>query len=397
MSSSSSRLRRAATFSALLFTSVVMTACGAEDTDDKSAAESTGKRSAATVEDPLAVTHDGGIYVLDPETLEVVGDVPLKGYNRVNPAGDDKHIMVSTSQGFRVLDATRRQLTGTRFEGAEPGHVVQHAGKTVLFTDGTGEVTVLDPAELGKRKPKTETYTSPSPHHGVAVELENGELVTTLGTAKKRTGIVVLDKQRKEIARNEKCPEVHGEATAEDEAVVIGCEDGVLLYKDGKITKIDSPTEYGRIGNQKGSGKSPVVLGDYKQDPEAELERPEKVSLINTETGKLKLLDLGTSYSFRSLARGPGGEALVLGTDGKIHVIDPGKAEVSRTIPAVDEWREPLDWQQARPEIFVRGRTAYVTEPERKKVYAIDLESGKRKATGTFEKKPNEITGTVSE
>ncbi|MFE0879774.1 zinc metallochaperone AztD [Streptomyces smyrnaeus] len=395
--SSSARVRRAATFSALLFTSVVMTACGAEDTDTKSSAKSGDKQSAAAVEDPLVVTHDGGLYVLDGKSLKVVKDVPLKGYNRVNPAGDDKHVMVSTSEGFRVLDATRQQLTETEFKGAEPGHVVQHAGKTVLFTDGTGEVRIFDPAELGKRKPKVDTYTSPSPHHGVAVELENGELVTTLGTAKKRKGIVVLDEKRKEITRNEKCPEVHGEATAKDEAVVIGCEDGVLLYKDGKITKIDSPTEYGRIGNQKGSEKSPVVLGDYKQDREAELERPEKVSLINTETGKLNLVDLGTSYSFRSLARGPEGEALVLGTDGKIHVIDPEKGKVSRTIPVVEEWREPLDWQQARPEIFVRDKTAFVTDPEHKKLYAVDLGSGKKKATGTFEEKPNEITGVVAE
>ncbi|MFE0766448.1 zinc metallochaperone AztD [Streptomyces smyrnaeus] len=395
--SSSARVRRAAAFSALLFTSVVMTACGAEDTDTKSSAKSGDKQSAAAVEDPLVVTHDGGLYVLDGKSLKVVKDVPLKGYNRVNPAGDDKHVMVSTSEGFRVLDATRQQLTETEFKGAEPGHVVQHAGKTVLFTDGTGEVRIFDPAELGKKKPKVDTYTSPSPHHGVAVELENGELVTTLGTAKKRKGIVVLDEKRKEITRNEKCPEVHGEATAKDEAVVIGCEDGVLLYKDGKITKIDSPTEYGRIGNQKGSEKSPVVLGDYKQDREAELERPEKVSLINTETGKLKLVDLGTSYSFRSLARGPEGEALVLGTDGKIHVIDPEKGKVSRTIPVVEEWREPLDWQQARPEIFVRDKTAFVTDPEHKKLYAVDLDSGKKKATGTFEEKPNEITGVVAE
>ncbi|MGI5350517.1 zinc metallochaperone AztD [Streptomyces sp. CA-250714] len=393
---SSSRTRRAATVSALLFTSVVMTACGTDDSD-RTSAKSEGQQSAAQVKDPLAVTHDGGIYVLDGESLKVAKDVPLKGYNRVNPAGDDKHIMVSTSQGFRVLDAARQKLTETQFKGAEPGHVVLHAGKTVLFTDGTGEATIFDPAELGKKKPKTETYTSPSPHHGVAVELKNGELISTLGTEKKRKGIVVLDEKRKEITRNEKCPEVHGEATAKNEAVVIGCEDGVLLYKDRKITKIDSPTEYGRIGNQKGSEKSPIVLGDYKQDAEAELERPEKVSLINTETGKLKLVDLGTSYSFRSLARGPEGEALVLGTDGKIHVIDPRSGKVNDTIPVVDEWREPIDWQQARPEIFVRDHTAYVTDPEKKKLYAVDLESGKKKATGTFDKKPNEVTGVVTE
>ncbi|GAA2069028.1 zinc metallochaperone AztD [Streptomyces albiaxialis] len=400
--SSSTRLSRTAAVSALLLASVAVAACGGQDggtskTESGGKGKGQGKPAPARVDDPLVATYDGGLYVLDGKTLKVAGDVPLKGYNRVNPAGDDRHVMVSTSQGFRVLDAGRPGLTDIAFKGAEPGHVVLHAGKTVLFTDGTGETRIFDPDDLGRTggKPETETYKAPSPHHGVSVELENGELVTTLGTAKKRKGIAVLDGKRKEITRNEKCPEVHGEAAAEDEAVVIGCEDGVLIYKDKKITKVDSPTEYGRIGNQKGSEKSPVVLGDYKQDPEAELERPEKVSLINTRTGKMKLLDLGTSYSFRSLARGPQGEAMVLGTDGKIHVIDPEKGEVTRKISAVDSWREPLDWQQARPEIFVRGTTAYVTEPEKKKIHAIDLKSGKKTATGTVEKKPNEIAATV--
>ncbi|OKI01011.1 hypothetical protein A6A06_19280 [Streptomyces sp. CB02923] len=252
------------------------------------------------------------------------------------------------------------------------------------------------PVGLGKGKPGTETYTSPSSHHGVAVELTNGELVTTLGSEKVRKGIVVLGRNRAEITRNEECPAVHGEATAQGEAVVIGCEDGVLIYRNGKITKVDSPTAYGRIGHQKGAADSPVVLGDYKQNPEAELERPRKVSLINTGTGQLKLVDLGTSYSSKSLARGPRSEALVLGTDGRIHVIDPETGKVTRTIPVIGRWSEPMDWQKSRPEIFVRGRTAFVTDPGNKRIHAVDLASGKTKATGTFEQQPNEITGVAA-
>ncbi|GAA2613378.1 zinc metallochaperone AztD [Streptomyces axinellae] len=388
--------RRATALSALLFSAFAVSACGAEG-EESGAARSKGEQGGSSVTKPLAVTYDGGIYVLDGESLKVVGDVPLKGYNRVNPAGDDQHIMVSTPAGFRVLDAARQKLTGITFAGAEPGHVVLHGGKTVLFTDGTGETRIFDPADLRKGEPGTETYTSPSPHHGVSVRLTNGELVTTLGTAKKRKGIAVLDKDRKEVTRNEKCPEVHGEATAKGEAVVIGCEDGVLVYQDGKIRKVDSPDDYGRIGNQKGTGKSAVVLGDYKKDPEAELERPEQVSLIDTRTGRMKLVDLGTSYSFKSLARGPEGEALVLGTDGKIHVLDPESGKETDTFPVVGKWREPMDWQQPRPELWVRGETAYVTDPGQKKIHALDLGSGEKKTTGTFERKPNELSGVTSD
>ncbi|WP_026328092.1 zinc metallochaperone AztD [Streptomyces sulphureus] len=388
------RRRSSVVVSAVLLSSLALSACGGESEEESGKKE--GKKASANVSDPLAITYDGGVYVLDGESLDVVGDVPLEGYNRVSPAGDDKHIMVSTSEGFRVLDAAQQKMTDMKFEGAEPGHVVLHGGKTVLFTDGTGETRILDSDAFSDGEPDVETYKAPSPHHGVSIELENGELVTTLGTAKKRKGVVVLDKDRKEVTRNEECPEVHGEAAAKGEAVVVGCEDGVLIYKDGKIRKADSPDDYGRIGNQAGSEKSSIVLGDYKTDPEAELERPEQVSLVDTEKGKIKLVDLGTSYSFQSLARGPQGEALVLGTDGDIHVLDPESGKETDTIPAVGDWREPIDWQQSRPELWVREDTAYVTDPEKKKIHAIDLETGKKKATGTFDKKPNEVSGVTA-
>ncbi len=184
--------------------------------------------------------------------------------------------------------------------------------------------------------------------------------MSTLGTEEKRTGALVLDENNKEIARNEKCPGVHGEAAAKDEAIGIGCEDGILIYKDGKFTKIDAPDDYGRIGNQAGSDASPVLLGDYKTDPEART------------------------------ARG------VLGTDGALHVIDPDTGKIEKKIPVVGEWQEPLDWQQARPTLFVRDHTAYVSEPGKKALHAIDLETGEKTASVTLPQSTNELSGVVA-
>ncbi|MFI0424524.1 zinc metallochaperone AztD [Spongiactinospora sp. 9N601] len=381
---------------ALLATGFLLTACAAQKPAAAPArAAPTVGTAQRTVTDPIVTTYAGGLYVLDGQTLELVKDIPLAGYNRVNPAGDERHVLVSTSTGFRVLDAASATLKADEFKGSKPGHVVRHAGSTVLFADGTGEVTLFNPDDLATGLPKGETYKATAPHHGVAIELENGELVVTLGTEEERTGIVVLDKDRKEVTRSEDCPGVHGEAVAQGEAVVVGCENGVLLYKDGKISKIASPGEHGRIGTQAGSDLSPIILGDYKKDPDAELERPTRVSLIDTETGKLKLVELGTSYTFRSLARGPQGEALVLGTDGAVHVIDPAAAKVVRTIKVLDEWKEPLEWQQPRPNIFVRDQVVYVSDPAGEQVHAIDFTSGKVTKTTSLPQPPNELTGTA--
>lgn len=355
----------------------------------------TSPSAAPEVTDPVVVTYDGGILVLDGDTLEQKADLPLAGFNRLNPAGDDRHVMVSTAEGFQALDAVSAELTDVKFPGAKPGHVVRHAGRTVLFSDGTGEVTAFDPAGLSGGQPATEVYRAAEPHHGVAIELSDGRLVVTLGNEEERRGIAVLDDARKELTRSEECPGVHGEATAAGEAVVIGCENGVLVYRDGVIRKVTSPTEYGRIGNQAGSDASPIVLGDYKQDEDAELERPRQVSLIDTVAGTLRLVDIGTSYTFRSLARGPQGEALVLGTDGGIRVIDPVSAQIVRTIPVTGPWEEPLEWQQPRPAIFTRGADVYVTDPATRQVHLIDLATGEKRRSVTLPHEPNELSGVA--
>ncbi|MEU6629886.1 zinc metallochaperone AztD [Streptomyces parvus] len=380
--------------------SMALTACGGNGNDDTPAgaeAEKQKSSEAAAVGNPIVASYDGGLYVLDGETLKLAKTIELPGFNRVNPAGDKEHVVVSTDSGFRVFDATRQEFTDAEFKGSKPGHVVRHGGRTVLFTDGTGEVNVFDPADLSDgKKPDGRTYTSAKPHHGVAIELAGGELVTTLGTEEKRTGALVLDKDNKEIARSEDCPGVHGEAAAQGEVVGFGCEDGVLLYKDGKFTKVDAPGDYARTGNQAGSDVSPILLGDYKTDPDAELERPTRISLIDTRTAKMKLVDLGTSYSFRSLARGPHGEALVLGTNGTLHVIDPETGKVEKKIEAVGDWTEPLDWQQPRPTLFVRDHTAYVSEPGKRQLHSFDLESGEKQTSVTLPKGTNELSGTVA-
>ncbi|QKW53401.1 zinc metallochaperone AztD [Streptomyces buecherae] len=383
-----------------LATAMALTACGGNDdaSSDAEPKKQTKSSEAAAVKNPVVASYDGGLYVIDGETLKLAKTIELPGFNRVNPAGDEDHVVISTDTGFRVFDAARQEFTDAEFKGAKPGHVVRHGGKTALFTDGTGEVNVLDPAELaGGKRPKTRSHTSAEPHHGVAIELADGELVTTLGTEEKRTGALVLDKDNKEIARSEDCPGVHGEAAAKDEVVGLGCEDGVLLYKDGEFTKVDAPGDYARTGNQAGSDASPILLGDYKTDPEAELERPTRISLIDTRTAKMKLVDLGTSYSFRSLARGPHGEALVLGTNGVLHVIDPETGKVEKRIDAVGDWTEPLDWQQPRPTLFVRDHTAYVSDPGKRQLHSFDLDSAEKLKSVTLPKGTNELSGTVAD
>lgn len=368
-------------------------------------------REVSSAEPRLALTYDGGVLVVDETDLTVVGDMSLAGFNRLNPAGDGRHVLISGEGGFRVLDtgswsdahgdhshhfAGSPALTDLVFAAQKPGHVVTHAGTTALFDDGTGRVELLDPTDLGSESngvaPGTDTYTAPEAHHGVAVTLPDGGMLVTLGNSESRTGIALLDEDRQEIARTEECPGVHGETVAADGTIAFGCQDGMVIHRDGTFTKAVSPDGYGRIGNQAGSDVSPVVLGDYKTDPDAELERPERIALVDTRTSEVRLVDLGTSYTFRSLGRGPGGEALVLGTDGALHVVDPESGEVVRKVQVLSPWTEPVDWQEPRPTLTVRDETAYVTDPATNSLHAVQLGSGEIRTAG-LPRTPNEVSG----
>lgn len=424
-----SHLRHTRTLSAALLIVVGLTACGTDSASDatpsisaipkaESVSTAVGAPTGKTVEEGsrtprLAITHDKGVIVLDAVTLTQLGDFPLDGFTRLNPAGDDRHLVVTEGDTFRWLDlggyslphgdhdhhhSTTPTLTDVTYAANHPGHVVVHDGRTVLYGDGDGKIRSLDSDAMrdgASADVEVTSRTESSPHHGVAVERKDGSIITTVGTEDERTGIVIKDAKGKRLAASDDCPGVHGEAAAKGGALVFGCEDGLLLVKGEDITKVDSPDDYGRIGNQAGSDTSPFVLGDYKSDPDAELERPKRVSITDTRDGSLSLVDLPASYSFRSLARGADGEGVVLGTDGKLHIIDPAKGKVTQSIDVIGEWTEPEEWQEPSPTVHVQDGTAYVTDPATTSLHMVDLHSGEVVNSGVLPVVPNEIDGTL--
>jgi DNA-binding beta-propeller fold protein YncE len=381
----------------------------AEEDGDHDEEEVASGTEAASATPRLAVTYDGGVLVVDVASGEVVADEPLEGFVRASAAGDGRHALISGAGGWQALDLGSWShehgdhghhytgdagLTDVRFEASEPGHVVAHDGLTTLFDDGTGEITVFDPADLEDGMPETTSATTEEAHHGVAVRLANRNMLMTHGNEDSRSTVRLVGPSGALMAETDDCPGVHGEAFAEHVAV-FGCEDGAVIFDGRQVSKVEAPDAYGRIGNQAGSEVSPILLGDYKTDADAELERPTRVALIDTRDASLRLVDLGTSYTFRSLGRGPEGEALVLGTDGAVHVIDPETGERTSSIDVVAKWREPLDWQQPRPALHVVEGTAYVSDPRRDQVHVIDLARGKVTSTLDLPHTPNEIVANA--
>jgi hypothetical protein len=383
---------------------LLLTGCAGSGTPAASDSASAGPDAAgADTGHRITLTYDGGLLVLDHD-LQVVGDHAVDGFTRVNPAGDDRHVMVTVPDGFRVLDTAAgtsgdSALTDVTFPADTGGHVVVHGDRTALFADGSGDVTTFDTADLasaveGGELPEVDTTESEAAHHGVAIELEDGTLLTTIGTEESRSGVRALDADGKETARSEECPDVHGEGAVADDVAVFGCTDGGLVYRDGAFEKIDAPTEYGRTGNLFTTESSSIAVGDYNDDPDSEGYLLDQIALIDAASGDHRVADMpdGVGFTFRDLARGPEDSAVALGSDGALHVFDEETGEEFDSFPVIDEWEGPAEWQDAHPALKVVDDVAYVTDPSERTVTAVDLTSGDVIATSDrLPGVPNEI------
>jgi hypothetical protein len=347
----------------------------------------------------VVLTYDGGLMTVDTETGDVVADIKTEGFLRLHNAGDGRHILISTGDEFRVFDSgliaeghgdhdhyyeKTPALTGSSIEAPEAAHVVAHEGRTALFADGTGAVTVMDSAAFsdgGVTPDEIQEHAADAAHHGVAVPLGSGDLLLTQGTAETRNTVQVVSPEGDVLAETTDCPGVHGEATAlatsKGDVVSLGCENGPVVYRDGAFSKVPVEEQFQRSGNQFGHHGSPIVLADYKTDPDAEQERPTRIGLIDTHAGSMDTVDLGSPYWFRSLARGEDGEALVLTYDGELNILDEETGGIIHEVKVVDAWEEPAKWQSPGPAVKVgTDGHAYVTDPAAGRLHVIDVAAG---------------------
>ncbi|MGO1407646.1 MAG: hypothetical protein ACTHV2_04565 [Brachybacterium sp.] len=411
---------------------LALSACGSGGNDagtDGSASDGGGAEAApasdrtevGALTPRIVLAHDGGVTTLDSADGTVLGTAELEGYVRLNPAGDGRHVAVNAADAITMYDTgllaqghgdhfhyyvQNPALTDLSIDAPHPGHVVPHGDRTALFADGTGAITLIDPTALadGDLDILEETATE-APHHGVAVPLSDGGLLLTQGTEEARSTVQVLDAEGNVTAETTDCPGVHGEAAAQPtesgDVISLGCENGSVIYRDGEFHKVAIEGDYQRSGNQKGHESSPIVLADHKveADPADGKERPTEIALIDTRDASMQTVDLGSEYWFRSLDRGPDGEALVLTTDGELNILDPETGEMLHEVPVAQEWTEPDQWQEAAPMMAVADGTAFVVDPQSKELTMVDVASGEIYRELELPVIPHEIqvaTGTAS-
>lgn len=336
----------------------------------------------------LAVLHDDGVLILDATTLTEVADLDAGGATRIAEAGDGRHLMLTTESGFAVLDggvwtdghgdhghsyAASPRLLDVAFPMSHPGHVVPHHGATALFSDGEGTVTFFDAEDLVDGAPATRVLELAAAHHGVALELSNGVVLTTAGDESGRRSVLALEPGGSEAARTDECPDVHGEAVAAGEVVLFGCTGAVVVYENGSFRTIALPDAEAGVGGPVATDDSPVVLSDYGTDDES---APRRVALTDLSVDTVRVIELPAAYYYWSLARSDDGLGVVLTTDGALQVIEPDSGEIVSSLPVIEPWTAPDDWREPAPSVKVLGDVAYVSDPAANAIHAVDLATG---------------------
>ena len=372
-----------------------------------------GETEVAQLPTRIVISHAEGLRAYDAKTGKVIGEDKMNAFLRLSDAGDDRHVMVTKGDSFLTYDTgriTKGHGDHNHYYTAEPslgdatinaphaGHVVHHDGFTALFSDGDGVARIYKTEDIGNDDAQpVNTVDTGAAHHGVAVPLKDGSVVITKGTEDERHTIQHLDKEGKVLTETTECPGVHGEAAAGNGNIFFGCEDGPVIFDGTKFHKVDASAYagaggYQRSGNAAGSEESDVILADNKTDKDAELERPTSVTLVDTKDFSAKKVDLDASYWFRSLARGPLGEALVLTTDGKLNIIDPDSGEITSQIDAISRWKENKEWQQPGPILQAADGYAFITDAQKKQLVVIDLLQEKEVNRFDLDIEPTEMT-----
>ncbi len=370
----------------------------------------------------LVLTYDGGLVVVEAGTLEQVGQADLPGFNRINAVGDGRHVAVSTQGGWALLDTgtwsdvhgdhahyftAEPVLHDVLIEAKTPAHVVVHDGLTTLFDDGTGHVTVVETSEWAEmvehgQVHSVREYTADAAHHGVAAAATDGTMLVTEGTEEGVSSVKLVDANDEVLTSSDQCPGLHGETAftgaGDEEYMLTGCHDGVLVFHGDHAHKIQGEDGFGRIGNAFSVDGSDIVLGDYKTDPEGGIGLTE-ATLIDVGSETITVIDpfegADAQYTWRGLARGDAGEALVLGTDGALRVIDQGTGELTTSIDVIDAWEVPSDWQAPHPALIVIEGMAFITDPANQSIHAVDYVGGAIWKSGDVGVEMNEIVGVT--
>lgn len=253
-------------------------------------------------------------------------------------------------------------------EGPKPSHVLGGDGRLASFFDGDGSVIVV--GERGASHLRANV-----PHHGLAYPFLSADgprlMMSHAAAAGARPGgVVLLDDTGKEVARNNDCPMLHGEAMS-GRVIGLGCGDGVLLLNTRTQTfrKVPYPDRSGSarmVRNLIGGADYHLFVGDFG---------PDAVTILDPDAGKFAVVELPARRIAFTMDPQRADTLFVLTEDGHLHKIDTINARITASTELVQRYSLEGGSSVARPRLSAAGGLVAVTDPARSRLIVLDATS----------------------
>lgn len=317
--------------------------------------------------DTFPLAGPASLYTTDGAVFAVQGSA-----NQVSAI--DSGIALDDHGDHGDIEITEPALVDVVLTGEKPAHFVEHGGKAALFFDGSGLISLFDAHQWAHDgELVTVEHDSGTAHHGVAIPWGDYTL-TSFANAddekKPRIGLNVLDNQGNVVGDTHACPDLHGEATSGNLAIV-GCGDGVLIASGSGEPQIEklpydglpegkSTTFLGGVGMQ-------YFLGNYGAD---------RVAIIDPSAAEpFRLVDLPTRRVHFAVDPVRPKFAYIFTEDGKLNQLDVVSGEITRSLAVTEPYSMDGDWSLPRPRIAVAGDVVAVTDPNQGEVHLVDIAS----------------------
>lgn len=370
-----------------------LAACSPASSDETETAERRPRISVAT---------ETGVVVLD-ENLKQVASFELGSRPTLTEAHDDRHVFATrmADNKTNVVDSGswaqghgdhyhfyvgEPSLADETIAGSKPVHVVANSdvGTTAIFADGDGAATVIQQDNFASNSFKDlATVEANFPHHGLVAPMPDGHYIVSAAPDAQTPLPATLELRHgaEDVEETYTCSGLHGEVVSGWNAA-FGCEDSVLVIKEGKGENIPNPDAAARVGALVANKDFTTIVGTYGD------------ALVFVKDGKATKVDVPVAHSNISMT--PDGHVVTLGVDGKLYVYD-ANGELADTIDVGAAWEKPEGHGGVAPSVtsgeFAGANIVWVSEPGANKVHMVDLFTQKTTATDVADQ-PASIAST---
>lgn len=275
---------------------------------------------------------------------------------------------LSDHEGHEDLELEEPALLGTLTKGLLPTHFNTLEGRSVVYNDESGSLTVIDERVIEKDGlEKASSFAPATVDHGAMILLPEGMFVGTLQSP----DVVLMDYQGRVKKSFPGAVGLHGQ-TRLGRYSAFGLATGVMVLtqqgSDYSARVIPNPAgtpEKARVGTLESHPVHDFLVGNLGDG----------LALIDPKAGTIVPVALGNAPWRFGFDRS-GQFLVVLGQDGALRILDGSTQKVLHTLPVVPARDPEAPVGTPVPALALGSKHAFVSAPNQNAILVIDLDEG---------------------